>query len=64
MATKVSHTQKYWFAIGYHQCVTNQYDPPSQEFIDYFKEMLGIDIYQEYLDGKKSAEKDLKNGIY
>lgn len=59
-----SFLRKYWFAIGYHQVLSHQNDPPSDEYIDYFKDVSNIDILKEYYEGRKSGEKDLKNGIY
>jgi hypothetical protein len=62
--SKELHSRRYWFAVGYHQCLSDQHDPPSKEMCDYIAEINKVDILKEYYDGRRIAEKDLKNGIY
>lgn len=62
--SKELYTKKYWFAVGYHQALSNQHEPPTDEMCDYIKEICQVDIMKEFYEGRRIAEKDLKNGIY
>lgn len=62
--TKGLYTKKYWFAIGYHQAMSNQHESPSDEMCSYIAQVNQTDVMKEYYEGRKAAEKDLKNGIY
>jgi hypothetical protein len=59
-----SYTKKYWFALGYHHRMLDNYDSPNEGMCVYIQETLNIDIMKEYHEGRKAADKDLKNGNF
>ena len=59
----VAFTSKYWFARGYYSKMINEDNTPTAEMIDYFDEMLNIDIFEEYKKGVITAERDKINGL-
>ena len=50
-----SSIEKYWYAVGFWHAKINQNTPPSQEEIDYIKDLNGLDILTEYNKGQKAA---------
>lgn len=50
-----SAIEKYWYAVGFWHCKIGQYTPPSQEEIEYIKDLSNIDILKEYQKGHKAA---------
>lgn len=51
-----SPVEKYWYAVGFWHRKIDQYTPPSQEEIEYIKELCNIDILSEYEKGYKAAK--------
>lgn len=51
----MSSVEKYWYAVGFWHAKINLDAPPSDEEIQYMKEITSVDILSEYLKGKKAA---------
>jgi hypothetical protein len=53
----MSSIEKYWFAVGFWHKKEKEYTPPSQEEIDYVKNISDykVDILKEYEKGYKAA---------
>jgi hypothetical protein len=58
---KSKYTEKYWFAIGYHDGLTGVNRPPSKLLVDYLLENK-IDILKNYNQGHIAGVKDI--GLY
>jgi len=57
----IPYTVKYWFALGYHDCMVNKNNPPSIELYEYFLDTLKVNVIEEYNHGRKIAERDKIN---
>lgn len=57
------HTQKYWFALGYHHRKINDIQAPTIAMIGAYSEYFNVDILKEYELGIEAAEKDINSGI-
>lgn len=63
MSKKARHTEKYWFALGYHHRMINDIKVPTTAMVGAYSEYFNVDIFKEYELGMEAAEKDIQNGI-
>lgn len=64
MSKGAKFTSKYWFARGYADCVMNlESDAPKVEVNDYYEEITGINVIEEYNLGYEEAQKDKVNNV-
>lgn len=58
MRSKTKYSEKYWFAIGYHDAMRGAYMPPSKQLVEYLLEN-DIDIMKNYEQGHKAGVVDV-----
>jgi len=59
-----SYVIKYFFARGYADRVQNiESEAPCSEVNDYYIEITGVNVVDQYNEGYAAAEKDRVNGI-
>ena len=63
MGKKVTYTEKYWFALGYHHKKIDEISPPDVATQEAYSSYFNVDIFKEYEAGITAAEKDMNNGI-
>jgi hypothetical protein len=61
--TKQISISKYFYALGYHHRMCDRDEPPSQSVIDYYLFELDFNPIEEYQKGRKTAERDIVNGL-
>lgn len=57
LKSKTKYSEKYWFAIGYHDAMRGVYLPPSKQLAEYLLEN-DIDIMKNYQHGHKAGVVD------
>lgn len=50
-----SAIEKYWYAVGFWHAKIGKHLPPSNEEIEYIKDLSNINILKEYEKGHKAA---------
>lgn len=60
---KASYVSKYWFARGYYHSMEDVDEPPSIEMCEYYIELTGVNVIEEYSLGKTTATADRVNGL-
>lgn len=56
--------EKYFFARGYADCIANYaMDAPELSVYEYYLELTGVDVFEQYNYGYEIAHKDKVNGI-
>jgi len=64
MSKSASFVSKYWFARGYaDRVMESEQDAPKIEVNDYYEEITGVNIIQEYNLGYQEAQKDKVNNV-
>ena len=64
MSKSATFVSKYWFARGYADRVMNlESDAPKAEINDYYEEITGVNVIQEYNLGYEEAQKDKVNHV-
>jgi hypothetical protein len=62
--SKASYVAKYWFAQGYWHCMEKVDYSFSQELVDYYQDLVGVNIKEEYDLGFNTAETDKNRGRF
>jgi len=64
MSKSSSFVSKYWFARGYADRILDlDLDAPKIEVNDYYEEITGVNIIEEYNLGYQEAQKDKVNHV-
>jgi len=64
MTKSASFVSKYWFARGYADRIMDlEAEAPKIEVNDYYEEITGVNIIEEYNLGYQEAQKDKVNHV-